>query len=82
MALLLFGAVAAAFPEFVDPASVAQGLRQEVRAVVSSPELRGVVGAEALTRFEMTPMRSPDVWFAEAKEVGLGVELEMAALRS
>jgi len=43
---------------------------------------RGVVGAEALTRFEMTPARSPDLWFAEAKEVGLGVELEMAALRS
>ncbi len=42
----------------------------------------GVVGAEALTRFEMTPIRSPDVWFAEAREVGLGVELEMAALRS
>jgi len=42
----------------------------------------GVVGAEALTRFEMAPIRSPDVWFAEAREVGLGVELEMAALRS
>jgi EAL domain-containing protein (putative c-di-GMP-specific phosphodiesterase class I) len=42
----------------------------------------GVVGAEALTRFEMAPIRSPDIWFAEAREVGLGVELEMAALRS
>ena len=42
----------------------------------------GVVGAEALTRFEMSPVRPPDVWFAEAWEVGLGVELEMAALRS
>jgi len=42
----------------------------------------GVVGAEALTRFETTPKRPPDVWFAEAREVGLGVELEMAALRS
>jgi len=42
----------------------------------------GAVGAEALTRFETTPIRPPDVWFAEAREVGLGVELEMAALRS
>jgi len=41
----------------------------------------GVAGAEALTRFEMSPGRSPDAWFAEAKEIGLGVELEMAALR-
>jgi len=41
----------------------------------------GVAGAEALTRFEMSPDRPPDVWFAEAKEIGLGVELEMAALR-
>ena len=40
------------------------------------------MGVEALTRFETTPTRPPDVWFAEAKEVGLGVELEMATLRS
>jgi len=38
------------------------------------------VGVEALTRFGTSPVRSPDVWFAEAKEVGLGVELELAAL--
>ncbi|HVA03982.1 MAG TPA: EAL domain-containing protein [Acidimicrobiales bacterium] len=42
----------------------------------------GAVGVEALTRFGTTPVRSPDVWFAEARNVGLGVELEVAALRS
>jgi EAL domain-containing protein (putative c-di-GMP-specific phosphodiesterase class I) len=42
----------------------------------------GVAGAEALTRFDGSPDRGPDLWFAEAKEIGLGVELEMAALRS
>ncbi|HUY21110.1 MAG TPA: EAL domain-containing protein [Acidimicrobiales bacterium] len=42
----------------------------------------GVVGAEALTRFETTPARPPDAWFADAKACGLGVELEVAALRS
>jgi EAL domain-containing protein (putative c-di-GMP-specific phosphodiesterase class I) len=44
----------------------------------------GVVGAEALTRFGTGggPARPPDAWFAEAKEVGLGVELETAAIRS
>ena len=41
----------------------------------------GAVGAEALARFAEPPLRPPDVWFAEAASVGLGVELEMAALR-
>jgi EAL domain-containing protein (putative c-di-GMP-specific phosphodiesterase class I)/CheY-like chemotaxis protein len=39
------------------------------------------LGAEALCRFQVAPLRSPDVWFAEAAEVGLGIELEIAALR-
>jgi EAL domain-containing protein (putative c-di-GMP-specific phosphodiesterase class I)/CheY-like chemotaxis protein len=38
-------------------------------------------GAEALCRFHVAPLRSPEVWFAEAAEVGLGIELEIAALR-
>ena len=37
------------------------------------------VGAEALARFPDS--RPPDVWFAEAHEVGLGVELELLAVR-
>ena len=41
----------------------------------------GAVGAEALARFAEPPIRPPDVWFAEAAALGLGVELEMAALR-
>jgi len=39
------------------------------------------VGVEALARFETEPPRSPDLWFAEAAEVGLGTEVELAALR-
>lgn len=35
---------------------------------------------EALTRFDLTPPRSPEVWFAKADEVGLGTELELAAI--
>ncbi|HET9733397.1 MAG TPA: EAL domain-containing protein [Acidimicrobiales bacterium] len=38
------------------------------------------VEVEALTRFP--DGRAPDVWFAEAHEVGLGVDLEMAAVRA
>ena len=39
------------------------------------------VGFEALARFDQTPRRGPDLWFAEAAEVGLGVDLELAAVR-
>ncbi len=39
------------------------------------------VGAEALCRFRQAPLRSPDVWFAEAAEVGLDIELEVLAVR-
>lgn len=38
------------------------------------------VGVEALARFHIAPERPPDRWFAEAGEVGLRRELELAAL--
>jgi EAL domain-containing protein (putative c-di-GMP-specific phosphodiesterase class I) len=38
------------------------------------------VGVEALSRFALEPQRSPDQWFAEAAEVGLGTQVELAAL--
>ncbi|MEA2421532.1 MAG: hypothetical protein QOF55_631, partial [Thermoleophilaceae bacterium] len=38
-----------------------------------------VIGVEALARFDTSPMRSPDVWFADAVAMGLGTELDMAA---
>ncbi len=41
-----------------------------------------IVGVEALTRFETEPQRSPDQWFADAAAVGMGFDLEMAAIRS
>jgi EAL domain-containing protein (putative c-di-GMP-specific phosphodiesterase class I)/DNA-binding response OmpR family regulator len=39
----------------------------------------GLMGVEALARFDREPRRSPDVWFGEAAAVGLGIELDMAA---
>ncbi|MES2443140.1 MAG: EAL domain-containing protein [Pseudomonadota bacterium] len=39
-------------------------------------------GAEALARFADAGTRPPNEWFAEAFEVGLGVALEMAAVRN
>ena len=38
------------------------------------------VGFECLSRFAPMPYQSPDKWFAQAEEVGLGVELELAAI--
>jgi EAL domain-containing protein (putative c-di-GMP-specific phosphodiesterase class I) len=49
---------------------------------IVSLEDGAVAGVEALARFHLEPQRTPDVWFAEAKEVGLGVELELVAARS
>jgi EAL domain-containing protein (putative c-di-GMP-specific phosphodiesterase class I) len=40
-----------------------------------------VVGLEALSRFGDEPIRGPDKWFAEAGEVGLGRDLELAAIK-
>lgn len=40
-----------------------------------------IAGFECLARFEGEPYRSPDQWFAEAEEVGLGPELEIALAR-
>jgi EAL domain-containing protein (putative c-di-GMP-specific phosphodiesterase class I)/putative methionine-R-sulfoxide reductase with GAF domain len=40
-----------------------------------------LAGAEALARFEGAPPRSPEIWFAEARHVGLGTELQLLAAR-
>lgn len=59
-------------------AAIEQGLiRTEYQPIadLSSGEVRGV---EALTRF--ADGRSPDVWFQEAAELGIGPQLEIAAM--
>ena len=39
-------------------------------------------GAEALARFTDAAKRPPNLWFEDAFEVGLGVDLELAAIRN
>jgi EAL domain-containing protein (putative c-di-GMP-specific phosphodiesterase class I) len=39
-----------------------------------------ISGWEALARFTGEPARSPDLWFKEAAEAGLGLEMELRAL--
>lgn len=40
-----------------------------------------LVGAEALARFRSEPYRTPDLWFNDAWASGLGIELEIHAIR-
>lgn len=40
------------------------------------------VGVEALARFSAEPFHPPDQWFADAADIGLGVELELSAIRA
>ena len=40
-----------------------------------------IAGVEALARFDSDPYRTPDLWFAAAERCGLGLELELFAVR-
>jgi len=64
---------------------VARALQLGDPSIVFQPIVRladnTVVGHEALARFSSLPVRTPDLWFADAAIVGLGAELEMAAIR-
>jgi diguanylate cyclase (GGDEF)-like protein/PAS domain S-box-containing protein len=42
--------------------------------------LERIAGFEALSRFSAEPTRTPDLWYAEAADVGLGIELEIRAI--
>ncbi len=69
------------------------GRREQINRILTSPGVleivgqpicrldnRDVVGFEALSRFHLDPDRTPDAWFAEAGEVGLQEDLEIAAV--
>ena len=49
-----------------------------LQPIVAIPS-RTITGFEALARFPANPYRTPDRWFADAAEVGLGVDLECVA---
>ncbi len=68
--------------------------RRTIEMLLESPDLHrpvfqpivslasgSVVGYEALSRFAIEPVRSPELWFAEADRVGLGVDVEALVIR-
>lgn len=58
---------------------------QDQLSVVFQPifnvESGRAVAAEALARFSGAPHRAPDIWFAEAAEIGMDADLEMLSIR-
>lgn len=58
-----------------DPQAVSM-VFQPIVDVVSNQ----TIAVEALARFDVTPYRPPDVWFTEAHDNGVGVELELLAI--
>ena len=57
------------------------GVRSVYQPIVEL-ESRRTVGYEALARIVATPIQGPEAWFADAASVGLGIELERAALKA
>jgi EAL domain-containing protein (putative c-di-GMP-specific phosphodiesterase class I) len=55
-------------------------LRMEFQPILDLTSMR-TVGTEALARFALEPRRPPDLWFADAEEVGLRTDLELLAIR-
>lgn len=80
-----------------DPAPASPEVRharlEQLREVLASEEITPffqpivelttgrVIAYEGLSRFPGDPARTPDRWFAEAWELGLGVQLELLAVR-
>jgi EAL domain-containing protein (putative c-di-GMP-specific phosphodiesterase class I)/CheY-like chemotaxis protein len=57
-----------------------EGLTMVFQPIASLTDGR-ITGMEALARFKLEPEQGPDRWFADAAEVGLAIDLELAAAR-
>lgn len=58
----------------------ADGLTMIYQPIIDVASAR-VGGFESLARFSSEPKRSPDIWFAEAAQVGRAIEMETKAIR-
>jgi len=65
---------------------VSNVIKRDDLAVVYQPiydlSTNQVAGVECLARFPDNAARGPDEWFAEAANVGLGIDLELTAIRA
>jgi EAL domain-containing protein (putative c-di-GMP-specific phosphodiesterase class I)/ActR/RegA family two-component response regulator len=66
--------------------TLAQIIEQQAFEIVFEPivDLRSgeTAGFEALTRFTAEPRRTPNLWFEEAWDLGLGLDLELAVVKA
>lgn len=64
---------------------IESALAQDAPRIVFQPVFRlpdlTLYGFECLSRFEVTPQRSPDQWFHRASTAGVGIKLEEHVLR-
>lgn len=60
---------------------LAQGAFRPVYQPIFDLLSNEIAGFESLCRFETDPYRPPNVWFEEAAETGMGVELENAVIK-
>ncbi len=86
--------LASRIEEHVVAARARQRAADEIRQVLASGAPRmvyqpiyslatdTVAGVEALSRFDVEPFRTPDLWFTAAHHVGLGLELELRAIEN
>jgi EAL domain-containing protein (putative c-di-GMP-specific phosphodiesterase class I) len=77
----------------LETATVVKEKQQRIKTVIEKQQFSTVyqpiwrldnvrpIGFESLSRFAAAPTRSPEKWFAEAAEAGLGTPLELAAAR-
>lgn len=75
----------------IEAKNVHQGITEKLQWVLNSNKIdihyqpiyclhtNQILGFESLARFATQPYRTPDIWFAEASQVGLGETLEMTA---
>jgi len=82
---------AAQIDRAIDFRQARQGMEDRIHSVIRGDALAMVyqpiyqidegriVGFESLARFDAEPRRTPDLWFGEAAQVGLGAKLEIDA---
>ncbi len=61
---------------------LAEGAPRIVYQPIYSLAKDEIAGAEALSRFDSSPPRAPDVWFNAAHDAGVGMELEIRAIEN